>query len=355
MDTGTRPDRDDRDGRPDRDCLLEEPDRLARAERFELGDIDQRGARADVNLMRAGGALGVDLGRWRYIIAAFALVLGLVSFFLLAPWASSPETHASTISVLDAKKSTVTALMGSSTATSAAITLLPGDVATPISEKLVDLSADFLIVLAAIYLEKYLLTTMGFIAFKILVPLGCALLLVGVLAARERFWNPVADFGTRLVIFAVAAFMVVPASTFLSSMIESTYEAQIQETITTAQQTAEQIEQQQDEGATSGSTTDTTGADATTSEDEQPAPNLIEMIQGVPQAIQQSVTEGVTGITEEAQRSLNNFIDALAVMIVTSCVIPILVLLCFLWLAKAIFGLKLDMPNSMFRTIHGRR
>ena len=47
-------------------------------------------------------------------------------------------------------------LLAASATTSTAITVLPGDAASPIAEKLMDLSTYFMIVLAAIYLEKYL-------------------------------------------------------------------------------------------------------------------------------------------------------------------------------------------------------
>lgn len=58
------------------------------------------------------------------------------------------------------------------TATSALITLIPGDVGTPIAEKVADLSGYLLIVLCAIFLEKYLVTITGYAAFKIFIPVA---------------------------------------------------------------------------------------------------------------------------------------------------------------------------------------
>lgn len=57
--------------------------------------------------------------------------------------------------------------MWQATATSALITLIPGDVGTPIAEKVADLSGYLLIVLCAVYLEKYLVTLTGYAAFKL--------------------------------------------------------------------------------------------------------------------------------------------------------------------------------------------
>ena len=49
----------------------------------------------------------------------------------------------------------------------------------------------------------------------------------------------------------------------------------------------------------------------------------------------------VTELTNKAASIMNRFIEAVAVMIVTSCVIPLLVLLFFLWLVKLLTGADL--------------
>ena len=86
--------------------------------------------------------------------AALLLALALVSFFPIAQKMSQPQTFSHAIESLDKKQETVLELTAASTAASAAITLLPGDAATPIAEKLADLSGYFLIVLCAIFLEN---------------------------------------------------------------------------------------------------------------------------------------------------------------------------------------------------------
>lgn len=44
--------------------------------------------------------------------------------------------------------------------------------------------------------------------------------------------------------------------------------------------------------------------------------------------------------------AVTRFMETLAIMLVTCCVIPILVLLFFLWLAKAIFGTAISVNYS---------
>ena len=62
--------------------------------------------------------------------------------------------------------------------------------------------------------------------------------------------------------------------------------------------------------------------------------------------------EELNSLTESARNSLSNFIEALAVMIVTSCIIPLLVLLFFLWLVKLILGVNVELPMRGYGRKH---
>ena len=44
---------------------------------------------------------------------------------------------------------------------------------------------------------------------------------------------------------------------------------------------------------------------------------------------------------------LNKFIDGLAVLIVTTCLIPILVIVFFVWIVKMILGTAITQPAAM--------
>ena len=92
----------------------------------------------------------------RIICVAAAVILALASIFGVAKLTTDPAFYQKSIAALEEKQETVLELTAASTAASAAITLLPGDTATPIADKLADLSGYFLIVLCAIFLEKYL-------------------------------------------------------------------------------------------------------------------------------------------------------------------------------------------------------
>ena len=115
--------------------------------------------------------LTYDKKKWIGIV--LLLVFAILSFSAGAKYASAPEHHKATIAALDEKKGTVLELTVAATATSALITLIPGDVGTPIAEKVADLSGYLLIVLCAVYLEKYLVTLTGYAAFKLFIPAAC--------------------------------------------------------------------------------------------------------------------------------------------------------------------------------------
>ena len=280
--------------------------------------------------------------RGRLVVAGVALVVALLSFFAVGAWASSPDTYASTIASLDAKRDAVMGLVGGSTGTSAAITLLPGDVGTPIAEKLLDIGADFAIVIGAIYLEKYLLTVLGFAAFKVLLPIACIMVAISALLVGRaaRYRGMLMEGAARLALFGIAISLVVPASVFVSDAIDAMHQESMQATLASAEQASS--------AARSASSADSSTEESPSVGEDADGTNnfnLIEFVQSLPS----NVTDTAEDATAQAQQTLNNFIETLAVMVVTSCVIPVLVLLFFLWLAKTILGVNVNVPVQALR------
>lgn len=250
------------------------------------------------------------------------LLLALIFIFGVSKPLTSTEFHKHTIESLDEKKATVLKLTAASTAASVAISAIPSDLGTPIAEKMADLSSYFLIVLCAIFLEKYLITMVGFAACVILIPLAC------ILFSANVFWQKdmVEKLIAKLLLFAVALMIVIPASVGVSDMIEKTYKESINTTIESAQNLEEEVneENSQDNGEKDGWWNKLTS----------------------------KVTSEVTGAMNKLENMFNNFIEALAVMIVTSCVIPILVLLFFVWLVKVILGVDIDTSSFIKKKRH---
>uniref|UniRef100_UPI0040261862 hypothetical protein n=1 Tax=Roseburia inulinivorans TaxID=360807 RepID=UPI0040261862 len=273
----------------------------------------------------------------KILFALIPIVIALLSFFVIARFTSSTEFNAKTIQSLDDKKTTVMELAAASTAASAAITLIPGDVGTPIANKLADLSSYFLIVLCAIYLEKYLVTITGYAAFKILVPIACVFF-SGYLLWRKEILRVVAQ---KFLLFGLAVYLVIPASVKVADMIETTYASSIESTIETAKQTTDEIESETGE---SGQVDDKSSNEKSQSDSDSDSK---ENASGFFSGLFNKVQEGVSTATANVENVLNNFIEALAILLVTSCLIPILVLIFFVWLVKMLLGLNIDIPTSV--------
>lgn len=288
------------------------------------------------------------------ITAAVLLLVAILSITVVGKYVSAPENHQKTIASLDEKKQTVMELTAASTVTSALITLLPGDTATPIAEKMADVSGYLLVVLCAIYLEKYLVTITGYVAFTYLIPIACGLWILNLIFANAT----VRKLAAKLTVFGLAISLVVPASVKISDLIGDTYQAQIEATIEDAKNTQSILENSgvvDDTNATE--TTGTTEASETVTGNVQEKENnnsgsvsnifdwAKDAISGAKDSVA-NVVENVTISTEDlvqkVENSLNHFIEAVAVMIITSCVIPMLVLLLFFWMVKIVLDVNLS-------------
>ncbi len=260
------------------------------------------------------------------LLLLVAILVGVISFFPLASHASSAEFHRNSIAALEEKEKTVLELTTASTAASALVTLLPGDVATPIADKLADLSSGFLIVLCALYLEKYLLTITGYAAFKVLIPLACILYAVYAVVSKEQLVR----LARKLILFALAIFLLIPAGVKVSDLIEDTYQASIETTIETAKDLTEDLE-----GL----------AEQPPEETEQKS--WLETFKDWTVNIGSTVKGTLSDWLDKAEHMVNRLFEALAVMIVTCCIIPIVVLLGFVWIFKAVCSVDIPVTNLL--------
>ena len=286
------------------------------------------------------------------IIAILLIIIGAVSFASVSKYASKPENHKATIASLDDKKETVLELTAATTATSALITLLPGDTATPIAEKMADLSTYLLVVLCAVFLEKYLVTITGYAAFRYLIPAACVLFLINLAVNNET----IRKLASKLLIFGLAIFVVVPASVKMSDLIENTYRAQIESAMEEAKETQDIVGDVSDRESTTeaASGTQSDRKEQSANNDTTSDSGVFGFLDKAKDAIsnaKDSVNDAVSNVAvsseelvKKVENTLNRFIEAVAVMIITSCVIPILVMVFFFWLIKIL--LEVDVAKS---------
>lgn len=300
--------------------------------------------------------MNININKTKAITAIILLLIAILSVAVVGKYASAPENHQKTIASLDEKKQTVMELTAASTVTSALITLLPGDTATPIAEKMADVSGYLLIVLCAIYLEKYLVTITGYVAFTYLIPIACGLWILNLFFENAT----VRKLAEKLAVFGIAIFLVVPASVKISDLIGDTYQAQIQETIDVAKNTQNVLENTGAESSTTGTETEKSTENTAKTDTESATQdstdgifgygsNILDMAKDALSNAKETVTNAVENVAisseelvEKVENSLNHFIEAVAVMIITSCVIPMLVLLLFFWMVKIVLNVDLS-------------
>ena len=228
-------------------------------------------------------------------IIAVLLLVAIISFPKIAPMAANPANHKHAIEQTDSKISTVMKLSGGAAAASATLSLLPGDLCTPISEQLAELASYFLLILSALYLEKFMITLTGYIAFSALIPFACLLLCAAIALNKNSF----KEIAYKIGIFGLIIFFIVPSSIWLSDKVYQTQAAKVEATIDEYDNL--EIEGDSDSGIFSDFTTITTET------------------------------------IDRVSNFLKNLLESLAVMIVTACIIPILVFVLLVWLLKTLF------------------
>lgn len=245
------------------------------------------------------------------------ILIALISFFALSRLTTSQSLCKPIISSLDEKQTTVIEMAAVSTATATALAAIPGDATTPVANKLADVSEYLLIVMCIILLEKYLVTLTGLLSFKILIPIACGLLIAFCVSRRTAFQA----LAARLIAFSLIIVLVIPASVGVSNIIDSTHELSAAASLEQAQEDQEEIE------------------DKTSDE------NFIEKITS-------SVSESVTSLIKKGENMLRDFMETIAVLLVTNLALPVLTLLLFVWLLKSFWGIN---PMTLTEKTQGGR
>lgn len=235
--------------------------------------------------------------------------------FGLAKVTTSSKFNQNMINYLDNKKMTVVGLTTATAGISMALAVVPGDATTPIANQILKLTSWLAIITGAVFLEKILITLSGYVAFKILIPIACLLFIIYLLIKNKT----AKSIGIKLTIFAIIFWLTIPASIEVSNLIENSYHDTINQAITSVDKIDENDaeENQSNENESFG-------------EKFKNAMN--------------SLGNETKKLLAKGEKVLSNLIDAIAILIITSCIIPILVFLFFIWIIKLIFGI--DLKNT---------
>ncbi len=236
-------------------------------------------------------------GKIILVVALVAMIL--LSVFGLSRLFTSPDIVNIFMNELDEKQEDVLAFLAVSSVASVGISAIPSDVTTPIAQAIMDLSGYLIIIMTVIFVEKYILIIAGYAMAYAIIPASCIVGIVNIFMDKTKALQIINTFTKKILILGLAILLVVPSAIGINKVIEFASEAAGIEVAD-----VEEIESYED--------------------------------QGFWEKLKQSTSEGV----EKAKSVLNDFIENIAVMIITSCLVPILAMLILLFVIKTLFNIN---------------
>jgi predicted PurR-regulated permease PerM len=168
-----------------------------------------------------------------------------------------------------------------------------------------------------LFVEKLLVIEGIKIALAAIIPAACILYIASLVFEKEGFRK----FGKKLLIVGISVILVIPVSTHFTEKVCADYLAYVDETIEEADAGANKINELMTEDA----------EDAT-------------FFDKLTDAFKTAITD-VNDLLAYFKNVVKKFVNSVAVMIVTTFVLPMLVMLLFRWLLTELFALHLPEPK----------
>lgn len=221
------------------------------------------------------------------------------------------------------------------------LSAIPGDTFTPMAGQLASLTNWMLLISMIVIMEKYLLTITGYIAFKFMIRIACDSYIAYLLTHRIFL----RALGIKLAIFGIAMFLIVPTSVKLCQVIKSTQLADLHETVNN-----DSINNNED-------------SDIISSNNSSSILDTINIFENkfwsnLKTTIKDSIIEPLGSITTEGKNKvtpeISDFVDKLAVLVITTCIIPILVMIAFGFLLKMVFEIIIDSSPKLIGWLNNK-
>ncbi len=278
--------------------------------------------------------------RDRLVRAGVLIVCAVLSVLVVSPIATNPATTAGIREQLSDQQAAVTAMAGAAAGLSVATDLIPNVDGLP--GQLADLSGWFIVIVAAIILQKVLIGVVGYVSFTWILPTACVLGAAYVVARREVL----RVLAVKLAIFAVVIFAATPASITVSNLATDTFNDS-QEAIAQADALQEAAE---DAAAREAE------AQRGAASDEPDRGGLLGLLDDARAAAQGAVDAAgdavgdtfasVDDAKDEAVAWLDGAIQQIALWIITTCVVPLLTIALFGWVIKILFGFEIPVART---------
>lgn len=259
----------------------------------------------------------------KILLAVFVMVF---SFTVLVQKIPETKYVQKTVERLEESQNTIMKFSGSTMGTSVAISALPDDFGSPLAGTIADLNMYFIFMFAVIFVEKLLVIEGIKIAFAYIVPAACLLYMAFVLSSKNVFKN----FANKLLILGMAIIIVIPFSTYFTETVCNDYLAYVEETIEEADAGAAKINEvmaESDEDAT--------------------------FFDRISAAFKTSI-QSVSDLLAYFKNVVRKCVNSVAIMLVTTFVVPLLILMLFRWLLKELFALHIPFPAIPVKLVNNK-
>lgn len=303
--------------------------------------------------------------KMKLIYSGILLLIAIVSFFFISSWASDSNTYSKVFETLDEKKNNVLAMVATITTASGIASIIPNNAGQPIANKLLELDSYLIVILTVIYLEKFLATTLGWASFSFIIPIALIIFIVALFKDNNiRLKANLNQIATKLLLFGLAMSLLVPVSVGITDRIDESFaysleqsQTEIEDTTNQLSESTEKLAQLEDQKS---NTSENQEQDNNSSDSQKESKgwffdaidNISNTASNAIDTAQKGITDIASNVANTAQdimnaikagidslgKTLNTLLDTLAVMIVTSCAVPILVLAVFLYLIKVLTG-----------------
>jgi len=250
----------------------------------------------------------------KILLIVFAMVF---SFTVLTHVIPESKYVQDTINHLEDSQNTIMKFSGTTIATSLSLSALPNDFASPLASTVSDLNTYFIFIFAVLFVEKLLVIEGIKISLVYIIPAACILGIIAILFEKDGFKK----FAKKLLILGISIVMVIPISTHFTEKVCADYLTYVDETIEEADAGANKINELMTED-----TEDATFFDKLSS------------------AFKTAIND-VNDLLAYFKNVVKKCVNSVAVMIVTTFVLPMLVMLLFRWLLTELFALYLPEPK----------
>ena len=245
------------------------------------------------------------------------LFIGLLSVFVLSDIIPKTKFVQHSIDNVEQSRNTVMEFSGAVLATSFAISALPDDFETPLADTLAGMEKYFVFILMVLLIEKIILMEGTKLAFLIIIPAGCIIYTIGYYCRKVFCVN----FGKKLTILGCALFLVIPCSTYVTEYVCADYMEYVNETIEDTKNGSEAING--------------------VMEEEDSEQTIFDKLSGA----FETAIQGVKDLLSYFNNMIRKCINSIAMLIVTTFVLPLVNLFIFKWLLGELFHINLTIPK----------